>query len=288
MLWMIGLAAAGAPSDVDKVLDTLHQAATMADADAYFGLFADNAVFIGTDPTERWDLERFKAFAEPHFEAAPAWSYTPVERHVEIQKGTAWFDEVLEHAEYGRVRGSGVLVRKGRTWRIAQYVLSFAIPNEVARHTIAATQGEAWLPTPFTAAQIRDAMPAGAFFRHRVLDEGGEQITTWRVLEADDESVSVEYGVQGGPEPRPATHRWVELRDHARFSAPHTTWEPERIETPAGTFDCRRYTVTADGLVKRFWFAHAAPGAPVRMVVTKDDVPVTEMELLERTLPGAD
>ena len=130
MMWMIGLATA-TPPEIDEVLDSLHRAATEADADTYFGLFTPEAVFIGTDPTERWSLEAFRAFAAPHFQEAPAWDYRPVERHVSVVGRVAWFDEVLEHDRYGRVRGSGALVRAGRRWRVSQYVLSFAIPNEV-------------------------------------------------------------------------------------------------------------------------------------------------------------
>jgi hypothetical protein len=38
----------------------------------------------------------------------------------------------------------------------------------------------------------------------------------------------------------------------------------ERIEVPAGEFDCKVYTVKkADALVMRFYFADELPGAPI-------------------------
>ena len=101
--------------DEDGAIDALHRAATDADAETYFGLYADDAVFIGTDPAERWDLPAFRDFAAPHFEEAPAWAYTPVEREVHFgPKGrSAWFYETLSHERYGAVRGSGALRLQG-------------------------------------------------------------------------------------------------------------------------------------------------------------------------------
>lgn len=40
-----------------------------------------------------------------------------------------WFDELLE-SRIGPCRGSGVLLRSGDTFRIAQYNLTLTIPNE--------------------------------------------------------------------------------------------------------------------------------------------------------------
>jgi len=138
---LAGFALAGTPDPqpVNEVLDALHEAATAADSETYFSLFRDDGVFIGTDATERWTLDEFKVFAEPHFETAPAWAYTPVAREVHFgPKGrVAWFHETVRHATYGDVRGSGVLTRDGSQWRITQYVLSFPIPNEVAKDVLA-------------------------------------------------------------------------------------------------------------------------------------------------------
>ena len=50
----------------------------------------------------------------------------------------AWFDEVLDNDAYGALRGSGVLSRRGAggAWKIEQYVLSFAVPNDRARAVV--------------------------------------------------------------------------------------------------------------------------------------------------------
>lgn len=290
MIWMVAAAHAGGPGEagVDSVLDALQQAATEADADTYFGLFTDDAVFIGTDPTERWDMQAFRGFAEPHFAEAPAWAYTPVERHVTLgPKGrVAWFDEVLDHARYGRVRGSGVLVQRKGTWRVSQYVLSFAIPNAVAMHAIAAMQGTATLPPMFTADQIRAAMPAGTELVHRHRTPDGEHQTRWTVVAATDEGPTIAYGTEGSDAAAPEqTHTWGELRDHAVFPAPFTTFEDVTLDSAFGPLACRRFTVTTDDAERQFWFCPSIAGAPVRLEERRDGTLVREMELVARTLP---
>lgn len=120
------------------VLDRLHRAAATADEETYFGCFAPGAVFIGTDATERWSLAQFRAYCLPHFEGETAWTYSVNERHVELSRdgSLAWFDERLSNQKYGETRGSGVLVKDDSRWRISQYVLSFAVPNERAAEVV--------------------------------------------------------------------------------------------------------------------------------------------------------
>jgi phosphohistidine phosphatase SixA len=123
-----------AAARIDAVLDALHRAAATADEATYFSLFASEAVFLGTDATERWTLEEFRAFALPYFARESAWTYRPRDRRVSLLPGgdAAFFDELLDHDRYGECRGTGVLRRDGDAWRIAQYHLTFPIPNEIA------------------------------------------------------------------------------------------------------------------------------------------------------------
>lgn len=129
--------AASAQRGVEQTLDALHAAAARADEAAYFKLYTPDAVFLGTDATERWTLEEFKAYAKPHFAAGRGWTYTVIERHVTLGPDgqTAWFDERLQNAKLGECRGSGVLVHgDDDCWRIAQYNLTIPIPNELAEN----------------------------------------------------------------------------------------------------------------------------------------------------------
>lgn len=123
-----------AAAEAAATLDALHAAASRADGAAYFALFAPDAVFLGTDATERWTLDQFRAYAEPFFSKGQGWTYAATERHVFLSPAgdTAWFDERLDNAKYGEVRGTGVLVRRGGSWLIAQYNLAFPVPNALA------------------------------------------------------------------------------------------------------------------------------------------------------------
>jgi hypothetical protein len=120
-------------TDVAKVLDSLHDAASKAQSDRYFALFAPDAVFLGTDAKERWTIEQFKAYALPLFAKGRGWTYTPRERHIQVSHdGWSWFDELLDNAKYGTCRGSGVLRQQpSGLWLIVQYDLSVPIPNDL-------------------------------------------------------------------------------------------------------------------------------------------------------------
>jgi hypothetical protein len=128
-----------APREAALVLDELHRLAAAADGEAYFALFEPDARYLGTDAGESWTLAEFRAYAEPWFAEGRGWSYSVRERHLSLAEDgrTAWFDERLDNAKYGECRGSGVLVRGERGWRIAQYVLSLPVPNELALDLVA-------------------------------------------------------------------------------------------------------------------------------------------------------
>lgn len=120
---------------INTIIDDWHLAATEANFERYFSHFAsDSAIFMGTDATERWTIAEFKPWAKPHFEDGQAWDFTPVERYIYLSDNgeTAWFDESLDTPNLGPARGSGVLVKKQETWKIAHYNLSIPIPNAIA------------------------------------------------------------------------------------------------------------------------------------------------------------
>ncbi|MBI1754054.1 MAG: nuclear transport factor 2 family protein [Acidobacteria bacterium] len=126
-----------APSEkaVAAVLDDWHLAAAQADESRYFGHMAENAVFMGTDATERWPKAAFQAWAHPIFQRGKAWSFKAVRRAIAFSKDgrTAWFDEDLDTPNLGPSRGSGVLTLEKERWRIQQYNLSVPIPNALMK-----------------------------------------------------------------------------------------------------------------------------------------------------------
>ena len=119
---------------VGDAIDAYHQAASEADLETYIGLMAPTGVFLGTDASERWTRDEFRAFCEPYFSAGRGWTYVPVERHINASSDgrVAWFDETLSNEAYGTLRGSGVLTKTHHGWHIEQYNLTFLVPNEVA------------------------------------------------------------------------------------------------------------------------------------------------------------
>lgn len=141
-LVVFALPATVSPTDdariaaISQLLDRLHADAAKADGDAYFALFAKDAVFIGTDASERWTIDAFRAYALPLFAQGKGWTYKPRLRHVTLASipcgCVAWFDEILDSAHYGTSRGTGVLTLTPAGWKIAQYALTFPIPNEMA------------------------------------------------------------------------------------------------------------------------------------------------------------
>jgi len=118
---------------VEQMLDNYHTAASKADSEQYFGFFTADAYFIGTDALERWTIEEFRKFAMPFMEKGQGWTYRPQKRHVNYSKDmqVAWFDEILENDRFGVTRSSGVAVREGKRWKVAQYHLCVPIPNDL-------------------------------------------------------------------------------------------------------------------------------------------------------------
>ena len=116
---------------ISNLLDSLNSSAAKANYKSYFSLYSSQAVFTGTDATERWENDAFKIWAKPIFDKGKAWSFTTLERNIYIDSSGqfAWFDELLS-TQMKICRGSGVLVKENNLWKIKQYILSATIPNE--------------------------------------------------------------------------------------------------------------------------------------------------------------
>jgi len=119
------------PAALNAVLDGWHAAAAKADLTAYFACVTDDFVFLGTDPKERWNKEEFKSFCKPYFDKGNAWNFKSSERYWTFSDDgkTAWFDEKLD-TWMKDCRGSGVMVKKGKQWKLAYYNLTVLIENE--------------------------------------------------------------------------------------------------------------------------------------------------------------
>jgi ketosteroid isomerase-like protein len=118
-------------AQITTMLDNFNAAAANADYDGYFGLYTEDAVFIGTDATENWDMSSFKEYARSAFETPPAWAFTALDRNIYVDESgkIAWFDELLD-TRFKIARGSGVLKKVDDQWKVQHYVLSITVPND--------------------------------------------------------------------------------------------------------------------------------------------------------------
>jgi hypothetical protein len=118
--------------NLNTEIDNWHKNAADANFESYFNFIAKQGVFIGTDKTERWTKKEFSEFSKPYFDKGKAWSFTPKERTIRLNKTNtiAWFDEVLD-TWMGDCRSTGVVSYNGTEWKLEHYQLSVTIDNDL-------------------------------------------------------------------------------------------------------------------------------------------------------------
>ncbi len=116
---------------LNTMIDGWHRAAATADEAAFFGAMTPNAIYLGTDATERWLRDELRAWAAKAFDRDVAWAFTPFDRHAYFSHDEqyAWWEENLR-TWMGICRGSGVAEKTSEGWKIAHYHLSVTVPNE--------------------------------------------------------------------------------------------------------------------------------------------------------------
>lgn len=123
---------------IASVLRAHHRATATKDVKLLRSLFAQEGQFIGTDDMEVWTADKYAnclegtesgwdmmEYSQPSIDLISVAPYGYI----------ATFFEVVRHAKYGLMRGSGTVVKKGPDWKIIQYVLSFSVPNHVVDNT---------------------------------------------------------------------------------------------------------------------------------------------------------
>ena len=119
-------------SDINILLDGLHKDAHKGNFDSYFDRYSSDAIFLGTDKTERWTMQEFKSYAQPAFADGHGWTYKVIERNWEGEGDTLWFDEILFNKKLGHCRGTGVVQLINDEWKITHYALTMLVPNSIA------------------------------------------------------------------------------------------------------------------------------------------------------------
>ena len=134
---LISVSSFAQKTEIDKFIDQWHLSATNADQQAFFDAMDDESIYIGTDASERWTKQEFLTFAKPHFDKGKAWDFKPYDRdvHVSDDGKYVWFSELL-NTWMGVCRGSGILQKTSRGWKIKQYHLSVTVPNDTIKDFI--------------------------------------------------------------------------------------------------------------------------------------------------------
>jgi hypothetical protein len=157
-----------------------------------------------------------------------------------------------------------------------------------AVETAAAAQSMA--PTPYTAAQIRDAMPVGTTVVYRRVEANSEPyLNRMTIVSADAVTCKIADAIvdeQGNviTEEGETEASWEELRKHGEFPVSAVQMSDDAVDVPAGHFDTSKYVVTEpDGTVTTYQFAKKLPGPPVWMEVRAHEAVVFSMQLVSRT-----
>jgi SnoaL-like protein len=127
--------------EVAEFITDWHKAAADANINSYFGMMSEDAIYIGTDASERWTKKEFFQFCEPYFSKGKAWDFKPYNRQIYFSKDgkTIWFDELLE-TWMGVCRGSGVIRNENNTLLITHFHLSVTIKNEKVKEFLQINQ----------------------------------------------------------------------------------------------------------------------------------------------------
>lgn len=113
------------------VLADWHEAATAGDEQRYFSHLAPDAIFLGPDGKQRWDVDALRAYAVPRY-GEKGFPIQSLRHHVLLSHDgrEAWLDEDLQTQVLGPARGTGWMKRfdDGR-WRIVRYSLVLTVPE---------------------------------------------------------------------------------------------------------------------------------------------------------------
>jgi hypothetical protein len=129
----------------DAALDALHKAGADANAAVFEALLAQDVVFLGVGGAGRLKGQAARAYFNEYLAQGNAWAYSSSlrETRVSADGSVAWFDETLEHGQLGLGRATGVLVRSGEGWKVAQYNLTVPVAGGAVAPGAVSGAGEA-------------------------------------------------------------------------------------------------------------------------------------------------
>ena len=132
-------------------------------------------------------------------------------------------------------------------------------------------------PTPYSAAEIAARCVHGCTVVFELESPRGKVLQQTRFLLPDAEGVDIETANlnprTGKPFAKPGSARatWKTLQSHGSFPKANTTITDGVVETPAGRFECRVYTVTVPSGKRVLYFANGLAGQPVKFLAFDHD-----------------
>ena len=116
---------------IDSLINEWHHAAAIADEKSFFGFMTKEAVYIGTDTSERWQRDELAEWSKKYFDRSSAWAFTPISRNITFgpAKNIAWFDELLD-TWMGVCRSTGIVELVDDKWKLVHYQLALTLPND--------------------------------------------------------------------------------------------------------------------------------------------------------------
>ena len=116
---------------IDSLINEWHHAAAIADEKTFFGFMTEEAIYIGTDTSERWQRDELAKWSQKYFDRNSAWDFKPISRNITFGPGKniAWFDELLD-TWMGVCRSTGIVELVEDRWKLVHYQLSLTLPND--------------------------------------------------------------------------------------------------------------------------------------------------------------
>lgn len=138
-----------ADTSPDTTLDSLHKAGADANATVFESLLAEDVVFLGVGGAGRLEGQAAREYFSGHLMQGNAWAYRSSLREIRVSAdgSVAWFDETLEHGQLGSGRGTGVLIRSGEGWKVAQYNLTVPLLGGAAPASVGVDSQSGAAPT---------------------------------------------------------------------------------------------------------------------------------------------
>ncbi len=156
-----------------------------------------------------------------------------------------------------------------------------------------ATEGE-FLPTPFTAEQIRDAFQPGLHLVTRYTTPAGTTKTLTTVTDWTEEGVMLldqPLDSTGHPtgEAKPIEATWKELQDHALLPRANARRSRTQRRTVLGQLEGWLYILRGEaGAQTTMFFADEYPGSPIIFTREQDGVVNFKAEQIERQVISTD